>query len=119
MSEERPLIAIAKLDEADTTFKGEEGEVVPIPTLPLESIRMRSFCEPVLNRIASEVPTPDVDSNVSVDDTAVPPMTSGVVIDVVIVGEADQTGAVLTPPDTKMLPVATSARRDSAVVVEA
>jgi hypothetical protein len=37
----------------------------------------------------SDVPTPDVDSSVRVDDAAVPPIWSGVVNDVVSVGDEE------------------------------
>jgi len=42
-----------------------------------------------------------------------------VVVKLVNVGVADHAGAVLTPPETNTEPVATSAKRDNAVVLDA
>jgi len=64
------------------------GADVLIPTLPLLKIRILSDCDAVLKIMASDVPAPLVDCNVSVDDTAVPPLTNGITALVVIVGVA-------------------------------
>ena len=49
----------------------------------------------VLKILLSLVPEPDVLSRGSVEDAVVPPITSGVVTDVPIVGEAEKLGAPL------------------------
>jgi hypothetical protein len=67
----------------------------------------------------SDVPTPLVDCNVRDEDAVVPPIRSGVVSEVVSVGEAEYEGAAPTPPEIKTDPVATSASFDKAVELEA
>ena len=58
------------------------GDDVPTPTRPPVVIRIRSDCDAVLKMIASEVPAPDVDCSVSVEEAVVPPLMSGTVSDV-------------------------------------
>ena len=59
-----------------------------MPTLPVVKIRIFSDCDAVLKIIASLDPAPLVDCKVRVDDTAVPPLTSGITALVVTVGVA-------------------------------
>ena len=71
-------------------------------------MRIRSDCDAVRKMIASEVPAPDVDCSVSVEDAVVPPITSGLVTDVANVGVA--LVLTVTPPvaaDTLMFVPAT------------
>ena len=64
-----------------------------MPTSPVVKIRIRSDCDAVLKIIASLDPAPLVDCKVSVDDTAVPPLTSGMTALVVKVGDVPNTNA--------------------------
>ena len=66
-------------------------EVDPMPTPPEEvtAIAVVAPLLPILNRIVSVVPTPLVDCNVRDEDAVVPPIRSGVVNEVVSVGEAE------------------------------
>ena len=48
---------------------------------------------PVLKRMLSLVPLPEVNSSVNVDEAVVPPITSGTVTEVLIVGVALKDGA--------------------------
>ena len=93
------------------------GVAAPITTFCAVLIVIAVDWLPVLKMMLSDVPTPDVDSKVSVEDAVVPPMCNGVVSDVVSVGEDEYDGATPTPPDTNTDPVATSA--SDAIVVEA
>jgi hypothetical protein len=67
--------------------------------LPLEAIvrAVTAPLLPVLNRMLSVVPAPDVDWSVRVDDAVVPPITTGTVTDVVMVGVAENAGAAPVP----------------------
>ena len=65
---------------------------------------------PTLNRMLSLVPMPEVDCRVSEDEAAVPPMTSGDVVEVLNTGFAIvETVTEPVEPDTAMLVPATRA----------
>ena len=67
------------------------SDVVPMPTLPnvLIVIAVVAPLLPTLNAMLSVVPTPLVDWSVRDEDAVVPPIRSGVVSEVVSVGEAE------------------------------
>lgn len=80
------------------------GAAVPIPTLPLLSIRICSVWDAVLKAIKSVVPAPEVLWSIRVDAAAVPPLISGVVrlVEPVIVVNAPVV-AVVAPTVPLML----------------
>ena len=64
-----------------------------MPTLPVVVIRIASTAPlfPTKNLMKSEVPAPEVDLRVRLDEAAVPPTSIGLVIWVVKVGESEKT----------------------------
>src|SRR5258708_2093405 len=77
-----------------TVNRASAATLGPMLKLPDVSILARSTCDPVGKMFASVVPAPDVPSKVNVDPAAVPPIRSGVVSEVVSVGDALHAGAV-------------------------
>lgn len=76
----------------------------PIIRSPILLMVARVFWLSTLKTIESVVPTPEVDSRVSVDEAAVPPITSGVVTDVPTVGDAVMLGTL--EPSVLRIPLA-------------